>query len=84
MRHTNEGERAECKRQLAYVTRGRRNAAPFTDFQCLRQVKRWVLAGLDIPSGALDGKTLHFAIDIATVGAQSEPEELDLPPAHVG
>ena len=71
---------AECKRNLGY--RGRSSKDPiFDDAACVRQLKRWLIAGLSIDPALPNAKTLHFDMDIRSLGPQSHPENLEAPPA---
>jgi hypothetical protein len=80
MRHKNRDDGAECKLQMRY--RGRaRNTVPFSNEEYVRQLKRWLLAGLRIASDLPNCRSLHKdTVDARTVGAQSNPEDLDVEP----
>ncbi len=55
--HHDEGLAAQCKRQLAFGTR-----RPLSPSETRRRLKAWLLAGVDIASDHLAGKTAHFVI----------------------
>ena len=76
--HWNAGDSQECKRPLQYRGRGGRH--PLDDAGCVRQLKRWLLAGLSIASDDPEGRRKHMAMDPRTLGPQRHPEDLDAPP----
>ena len=76
--HTNAGSDAVCKRNLSY--RGRATGDVLDDDGCVRQLKRWLLAGMQIPAGDPKGKDRHMSLPIRELGAQRHPENLDAPP----
>ncbi len=55
---------------------GRRRGDVLTDEEVIRQLKRWAIAGPAIPENAVDGRMRHMDIDVRTVGAQTDPEDL--------
>ena len=76
--HTNVADDAVCKRAISYRPRG--HGIAFTDDDCVRQLKRWLLAGRSIDSTDPFGRKKHMDVPIRTVGPQREPEDLHLPP----
>jgi hypothetical protein len=70
---------AECKTQLSFQSRNK-HEPPLTEAQCIRQLKRWLVAGLPISSDEPRGKFKHMQHNPRDVGAQSVLEDLETPP----
>ncbi len=68
----------DCQRNLSYFGRGGR--LPLNDDECVRQLKRWLIAGLAIDRTAPDARARHMKIELRTLGPQSDPEDLITPP----
>jgi hypothetical protein len=78
-KHTNEGDGASCKRQLRY--RGRASEPVLDDTECVRQLKRWLLAGMQINPILSDSRSQHVGLPIRHLGPQAVPEDLTSDPA---
>ncbi len=75
--HFDNGSSTVCKKNVPY---GGVRVARLDDASLVRQLKRWLLRGLTINPALPDAKSQHMGVDVRTVGAQTDPEDLDTPP----
>ncbi len=71
-RHFNAGESTACKKQLAF------GAEHFSDVDCRRKLKRWLLMGFDVPEDGEESRTLHLkCANLRTLDPLGTEGELD-------
>jgi hypothetical protein len=76
--HYSKDDVTICKKQLRY--KGRGSEPILDDTECLRQLKRWLLAGLKIKPALDTCRVQHRDLPVRSLGPQSFPEDLDMEP----
>ena len=62
---------AQCKKWLGFTGRGH-NAEVLDDAGCIRQLKRWLLLGLDVPRTGGDRQLQHRDVSGGAAGTRSQ------------
>ena len=77
--HKDTGSSTRCQRNLTY---GGTREELLSDLECQRQLKRWLLRGLEVDRAADNARHQHMSIPVRGLGPATDPEDLDVPPVE--